>query len=896
MSGSLKSASYFLQSIIDHMKAMTAQYKSYEIYLADVKRKEMDAAEFLDKVIMNRFRYEMAKKAQFDAARATLNRNRIIDVFLAVSVAVIGLATLAVLAKRSSIFKPDVPWTERVTVASQALAFLVALIALYLMYRNQMGWENDDMNAILHGKQVGEEFFIRFNNVDAIAIYHAMFLNFNYKTHTDNWEMIKKRYDTLTRGSEDPEDDAPVSQLDVVDVISGKVRGFDWIGIIDACRPEYVVDIKDKLATAKTADADLLTLTTQMELAELTKQEGIIRLWDNNLMGMELQSKAKALWRVIAASTFDRETNISDIIRNHVVPLLVTENVLVLNDVIAAKPMALKNVVTKTMNHAGECLFELNVTPAGRAAQYDPVTRRCVIFGENLPTGFVLKKKKGASVFIKRDGVGDAIVFVEGTGQMTKELAAKAVTINAKTNDCVKECLDNASCIKVTPEPLPCEMVIAPQNVPFKLIDECDKNCSLYRTSLLGLAAPLDYAVYFNLCEIPIREKLLNLSGMYDYRLYYLPHLEKVQNELASAYGETERELVMNRVNDIFVYVDDALKKHDRSMHNIQYMTKDKFMNKVDDLTISQFLDIQSNTVEKLYRLVTNLQGNIQTDITNMSSPNGSNSYVNEERALATHRNMFYGMFTMMMLGYVVYVMSIISKGEQLAFSGVVTRVAIPFVCICLVLAMIYAYYSKRRTEQDYNRDVLESNASKLIQSMFILSQSCKDIQQYFPNNISVGTQLKTMNIPLEAKSEFYDDVLATLRLLEKCNLLTVGLDAKLPFPIIDISINIVTIIVAGVILMYLVYRIRSAETVNQIKSLKMIIEKVKDFPGRYSLADFPELDCEHSQAALLKSMGVLVFAVISMYFASKLMESTRTYKAGLYNSRYFAEMKCVKK
>lgn len=896
MSTSLKSASYFLQSIIDHMKAMTAKYKSFEIYLGDVKRKELEAAEFLEKIIMNRFRYEMAKKAQYDAARATLTRNKIVDVFLAVSIVVIGLATMAVLARRSQLFKPEIPITERVSVVAQALVFFVALIALYLVYRNQMSWENDDMNSVLHAKQVGEEFFIRFNNVDAIAIYHAMFLNFNYKTRTDNWEAINKRYNVLTKGSEDPEDDAPVAQLDIMDIVSAKVRGFDWISIIDACRPEYVVEIKNKLVTAKLADTDMETLTTQMELAELAKQENIIRLWDNNLMSAELQAKAKALWRVIAASTFDRETNIADIIKIQVVPLLVADSILVLKDVIASKPMALRNVVSKTMNHVGECLFELKNTPAGRVAQYDPVSRRCIVFGENMPTGFVLKKKKGSVMFVKRDGIGDAIVFVEGNGELPKEISGKAISIPAKTKDHTKECLDNASCVKVTPEPQPGTLVIAPINIPFKFIEECDKKCSLYRTSLLGLAEKLDYATYFNMCEIPIREKLINLSGMYDHRLFFMPHLDNVQNALSESYGEAERELVMNRVQDMFVYVDDALKKHDRNMQNLQYMTKDKFMNKVDDMTISQFIDIQNNTIEKLYRLVTTLQNNIQTDIANGASPSGTNAYINEERALANQRNLLYGVFSMTMLGYIVYIMKILSKGDLMTFSSVVVRVAIPFVCICLVLALLYAYYSKRRTEQDYNRDVLESNASKLIQSMFVLSQSCKDIMQYFPNNISLGTQLKTMNIPVEAKSEMYDDILATLRMLERCNLLTVGMDVKLPFPIIDISINIITMFVAGIIIMYLVYNIRSAETINQIKSLKLVIEKVHDFPRRFALKDFPELECEHSQAATIKTMGVVVFAVISMYFASKLLESSRLYKAGLYNSRYFAELKCVKK
>ena len=877
------------------MKAVTAQYKSFEIYLADVKRKEIEAVEFLDKIIMNRYRYEMAKKAQIDGARATLKRNRLTDVFLAVLITVVGLATIAILAKKSDLFKSEIKWTTRVNIASQAIAFLLALIALYLFYRTQMQWDNEDMNAIIRTKQVGEEFFIRFNNVDAIAVYHALFLNFNYRTQTDNWEMINKRYNTIVKGSEDPEDDTPQTQLDIMDIINGKVAGFDWIEIIDNCRPEYVLEVKSKLANTKIAEADLETLTTQMELAELSKQEQIVRLWDNNLMSVELQSKAKALWRVVAASSYDRETKTSDIVKTHVVPLLMVDDILMLKDVVAAKPMAIHNILSKTLNTQGECMFELKTNPKAVAAQFNPTTRHCVFFGENIPPGFVFKKKKGGVVFIRRSGVTDAIVFVEGAGAFPQEIASKTITTMAKTNDCAKECLDNSSCIKVALEPKPCSLTTGPQNMPFKFIDECESKCDMFKTSVLGLSERLDASTYFNMAEVSIRDKLMYLSGMYDYSLYYMPLMEKVENELSTFYGKAEMETVMARVADIFIYVDDALKKVERSMHNLQFMTKDKFMNKIDDLTIAQFLDIKNNIVGKLYRLTTTLQNNVQTDIANMASPNGGNMFVNEERSLAMQRSLFYSTLVMAALGYVVYLVSKISKSEAFD-STLMVKLAIPFVCLSLFLALMYAYYNKRRTEQDYNRDVLESNASKLIQVMFVLSQSCKDIQQYFPNSISVGTQLKSFGIPLEVKSEMYDDILMTLRMMEKCNLLTIGMDAKLPFPIVDISINIVTIFVSGIILLYLVRNIKSTETINQIKSYNLIIDKIKDFPGRFTLDDFPELDCEHSQAATLKMMGVIVFAVISMYFASKLLESTRTYKAGLYNSKYFAELKCIKK
>ncbi len=896
MSTSLKSASYFLQSVIDHMKAMTAKYKSFEIYLADVKRKEIEAVEFLDKIIMNRFRYEMAKKAQIDVARTTLRRNKITDIFLAVFVTVIGLATIAILAKRSDIFKADVSWTTRITIGAQAVAFLVALIALYLLYRTQMMWENEDMNAIIRSKQVGEEFFIRFNNVDAIAVYHALFLNFNYKVQTDNWEMIQKRYNTIVKGSEDPEDDEPQRQLDIMDVIKGKVAGFDWIEIIDACRPEYVLEVKNKLANTKIAEIDLETLTTQMELVELAKQEQIVRLWDNNMMSVELQAKAKSLWRIVAASTYDRETNITDIIKTQVVPLMVVDDILFLKDVVVQKPMAVVNVISKTLNTPGECMFELKISPKGVFAQFDPKTKNCVIFGEAIPAGFVLKKKKGATMFVKRQYVSDAIIFVEGTGEFPKELAAKTLTSMAKTNDCLKECLDSSSCIKLVMEPQPCSMTTGPQNMPFKYIDECDNNCALFKTSILGLAERVDAATYFNLAEVSIRDKLINLSSMYDYRMFFMPHLEKLDNELAAFYTKSEVESVMVRVTDIFIYVDDAIKKVEKSTHNLQFMTKDKFMNKIDDLSISQFLVIKDDIVGKLYRLTTTLQNNVQSDISNMASPNGGNMFVNEERSLAMQRNLLYTTFVMGSLGYIVYLVSLVSKTESIGVTNVLVKIGIPFVCMFLFLALMYAYYKKRRTEQDYNRDVLESNSSKLIQAMFVLSQSCKDIQEYFPNNTPVGTQLKNFGVPLEAKAEMYDDILLTLRMLEKCNLLTIGMDTKLPFPIVDISINIVTMFFSGVILLFLVRNISSLETINQIKSSNMIVDKVKDFPRRFTLEDFPELECEHSQAATLKMMGVVVFAVISMYFASKLLESATRYKAGLYNSRYFAELKCIKK
>jgi hypothetical protein len=107
----MKSASFYLQKIVDYMRAKTIEHRSINTYLDMVKANDTDVFEFLENIIMNRHRYQIAKQAFVDRAKEQEKFNGNLKLALIVLNAVVGIGVIIAVITTSKLFSsgPDAP-------------------------------------------------------------------------------------------------------------------------------------------------------------------------------------------------------------------------------------------------------------------------------------------------------------------------------------------------------------------------------------------------------------------------------------------------------------------------------------------------------------------------------------------------------------------------------------------------------------------------------------------------------------------------------------------------------------------------------------------------------------------------------------------------------------------
>jgi hypothetical protein len=150
------------------------------------------------------------------------------------------------------------------------------------------------------------------------------------------------------------------------------------------------------------------------------------------------------------------------------------------------------------------------------------------------------------------------------------------------------------------------------------------------------------------------------------------------------------------------------------------------------------------------------------------------------------------------------------------------------------------------------------------------------------------------MNLSVDKTKELYSKLITTLEMLDKCNLLTDGTDTKLPFPLTDISFNIIIIIVSVIVMLFVIYELNPMKKIKEIR--EYTIKRTQLANGIH--VDLTDLYCDDMDIEMvtsLKVIGLIIFIVMTILYCVKLVNSSDNYVSGLYNSRYYDEGRTVK-
>ena len=347
--------------------------------------------------------------------------------------------------------------------------------------------------------------------------------------------------------------------------------------------------------------------------------------------------------------------------------------------------------------------------------------------------------------------------------------------------------------------------------------------------------------------------------------------------------------MVMIKIIEVLEAADVMARNSTKSVAT-KFISLDRFISKLDDMTLGDIIFYRKNVIQKLYDVIYVLHGKVEEGIANPTAAE-QNMFVEKERALLRQKVLVYSLASCLVLAYAYYVADSYEKlGKDLSYASLL----MPLIVVGVVASIMISYHIKQESMYDYNRTVLESNNTKLLDSIFILTVAVEKLQKQVPNK-SVKAKIGELFIREETKQGIYDNIVEVINMLERCNLMTDASNVLLPFPYVDISINVTMILVSVYVIFYMVQTMSPVENIFQIRLTNKIVKLVQDHPGKYLMKDFPELTCLSPETSSLKVIGIVVFVIISVMFSTKVLRSSSEYGQGLYNSRYFAEAKCAK-
>lgn len=883
----MKSASFYLQKIVDFMRAKTIEHRSINIYLDLVKNKDTEVFAFLDTVIMNRHRYQIAKQAFIDRAKEQEKFNGNLKTALIVLNAVIGVGVIITVLVTSKLFSsaegaPSASSKLKIVILTITGLF-VYTIASYvsIIYCDQL---KGDYGRAQTYNYMGEKFFDKFENIKAVAMYQAHRFAFTEPSGPDK-KSIKSFYDEFVTNKKK----RAAAKMNLKEIRAHP----DWPSIVDNCRPEYAV-------SATQSASNNMDVLTQRELDALANEENVLRMWDNRTLLQEIRNKSKSMMTLVTKlkdGDIDDKLNdaaIAEIVKKDIVPLFLQRDIIHLQDVAIKNPtkFTIKPVDQFTVENDQDGIIYMQRNLNCNFIVYDASKKVCAAFEERaLPKNTILMFSKGSSLYVVKDEKEtDRFVFLEAGDliDIPKELISDMAP---KTTDCVDECMDDPTCVGFKYTNDKCRKLISMARPSFDIVQrECSgPTCTTYKFDINEIGRPIDRLGFFDVASSSLQTKVYQLSQKYNFEFKWLTYTELIRTELDVAYQSNEIDMVMIKVIEVLEAADVMARNTTKSVAT-KFISLDRFISKLDDMTLGDIIFYRKNVIQKLYDVIYVLHGKVEEGIANPTAAE-QNMFVEKERALSRQKVLVYSLASCLVLAYGYYVADSYGKlGKELSYASLL----MPLIVVGVVASIMISYHIKQESLYDYNRTVLESNNTKLLDSIFILTVAVEKLQKQVPNK-SVKAKIGELFIREETKQAIYDNIVEVINMLERCNLMTDASNVLLPFPYVDISINVTMILVSIYVIFYMVQTMSPVENIFQIRLTNKIVKLVQDHPGKYMMKDFPELTCLSPDTSSLKVIGIVVFVIISVMFSTKVLRSSSEYGQGLYNSRYFAEAKCAK-
>jgi hypothetical protein len=244
-------------------------------------------------------------------------------------------------------------------------------------------------------------------------------------------------------------------------------------------------------------------------------------------------------------------------------------------------------------------------------------------------------------------------------------------------------------------------------------------------------------------------------------------------------------------------------------------------------------------------------------------------------------------------------------------------QVAIGFMIYVFVVSLLFAWKEKSHQVFTYNNMIVERNGEVIAGSYKDIMINLSDAILLDKQFVSVGGVLDTgdpddlfdemkkkvalSDSPVTLSVSYdlmavYTNLMEAVESFEKCNKL-LRTDAELPFPLLEMSLYVMMIIIISIIAAVTIAQLAPFEKLANMKRYRAI-EKAIDTNKEVSLSSFG-FSCESDSVEkiqvdnLITYITSILIALISVLFATTLFSNTLSFSNALYGSDLFKKSMC---
>ena len=255
-----------------------------------------------------------------------------------------------------------------------------------------------------------------------------------------------------------------------------------------------------------------------------------------------------------------------------------------------------------------------------------------------------------------------------------------------------------------------------------------------------------------------------------------------------------------------------------------------------------------------------------------------------------------------------------------------VLKVVFVFMIYIVLISMVYSWMEKSKSIYQFNKMTLETNGDMIVRNStttfdilvddFILRGKLVSVNTSKVNDstmdaldsdvklrqIQQNAMLNGEKVILNDNDDMftiYDNLTSMVDAFDKCNTLLLNTDSTLPFPMLEISIYLIMIVILLIISAVVVIKLKPHSRIFQLRVWTKLREKLRlnmdiaeedqDFCTEDDVID--KLDTD----SVVKLVAIVLLPVFTILFASTLMNNSMAFTSSLYASDLFRNMDCYK-
>lgn len=330
----------------------------------------------------------------------------------------------------------------------------------------------------------------------------------------------------------------------------------------------------------------------------------------------------------------------------------------------------------------------------------------------------------------------------------------------------------------------------------------------------------------------------------------------------------------------------------------------------------------------KFSTLVQSLRVNDLQDVVKALAFDQTGMFLEKEKSVTKAKLMLTGAILVSIFGYVVYmtlVHSSIPNMEQIkelastikpvqeikqldneklksANTVIIREImvsGVPFAMIVLFIAIFTSFVEKRQTDLKFNKERIEYNTTSIKNNITELQKLITELE----SKIKIDDKNKPIkdisSLTDDDKLKMYKLMKNILSSYDKCNYIIGTNRSVLPFPYAEVFADGLIIGVIICVIAYILFRFAPLERLLELKELYEYKETaetlvndqtfIKEIATKYS-CHTDNVESIMMTVKLLFATSIIVFMFL---YTTRVVNSTKLYNIGIYNSKYFQKSQC---